>query len=369
MLSKNSICNRFPVVALSILVCGVACAEPLSVDDIIDRYVDAIGGRASIDAIENLVYTDGTYEEGDYKSDGDSTMSVARPWFKLVGDKENPGGYMEGYDGAAWEWFSDPSIVLRTVGAASEAIRHYAGVESPLVDYRDKGSSVELLGERELDERPVYVIRLTRRDGYVEQFYVNRDTYLINASSGEAPLHAFGEDITTVTRIADYRDVNGVLIAHRFVSIQIPSGSVVSSMQWESIRANLPLPEDWFSPPDFERTPLQHFIESLFGQRSDLDSVMWTYNEFVHAFPDVDTSNAVNVAGFQILKMGDIETAVALLEQNARDYPTSASTRFGLGRAYQTAGSLDRAREEYQAALDTDSSYERAKNALAAIAD
>jgi tetratricopeptide (TPR) repeat protein len=96
---------------------------------------------------------------------------------------------------------------------------------------------------------------------------------------------------------------------------------------------------------------------------------MWTYNEFVRAYPDVDTSSAVNIAGFQILKMGDIETAVALLEQNALDYPASASTRFGLGRAYQTAGSLDRARAEYRAALDADSSYERAKSALAAIAD
>jgi len=369
VLSKNSICNRFPAVALLTLVCGIVSAEPLSVDDIIDRYIDAIGGRASIDAIDNLVYTGGTYEEGDYKSGGDSTMSVARPWFKLVGDKENPGGYMEGYDGAAWEWFSNPAIVLRTVGAASEAIRHYAGVESPLIDYGDKGSTAELLGESELDGRPVHVIRLTRRDGYVEQFYIDRDTFLINASSGEAPLHAFGEDITTVTRIADYRDVNGVLIAHRFVSIQIPSGRVVSSMQWGRVESNLPLPDDWFSPPKFERTPLQHFIESLFGQRSDLNSVMWTYSEFVRAYPDLDTSSAVNIAGFQILKMGEIETAVALLEQNALDYPTSASTRFGLGRAYQMAGLLGRAREEFQAALDADSSYERAKSALADIAD
>ena len=138
--------------------------------------------------------------------------------------------------------------------------------------------------------------------------------------------------------------------------------------------------EDFRPPPDwdqgsefhgggFEDAEFSDFFESLFGQRADLDSVMWTYSEFVRAYPDVDTSSAVNVAGFQILKMGDIETAVALLQQNARDYPTSASTRFGLGRAYQAAGSLDRAREEYQAALDADSSYERAKSALAAIVD
>ena len=333
-----------------LLAGGIVCAESLSVDDIIARHIEAIGGRANIATIENIVYSDGSYEEGDYQSNGDSTMSVARPWFNLVGDQNDPGGYMEGYDGSAWEWFADPGIVLRTVGPASEAIRHYAGIENPLVDYRDKGSTAELLGESELDDRRVHVIRLTRRDGFVEKFYIDLNTYLVNASGGEAPLHAFGEDVARITRISDYRDVAGVMIAHRFESVEIPSGKPVSSMQWGRIEANHRLPDSWFSPPDFERTPLQHFIESLFSQRSDRNSVMWTLEEFTRAYPDVDTSDAVNVAGFQILKMGDIETAVVLLERNARDYPMSPSTRFGLGRAYQTAGRLDRARQEYRAA-------------------
>lgn len=353
--------------AVMLLVCAPGNAEKEDVDAIIDRFIEAVGGREKIDATDNLVYSGGTYEEGEYRSDGDASMSVARPWFKLVGDKNDPGDYMEGYDGAAWEWFADPGVVVRTVGAASAAIRHYAGVEHPLVDYGRKGSVAEFLGDSKLDGRTVHVIRLTRRDGFVEQFYIDAESSLINASSGKAPLHAFGKDVATITRIADYRDVDGLLVPHRFISVEMPSGRTISSMQWGRIAANQALPDGWFSPPSFSRTRLQHFIESLIGQRDDLRSVMWTHDEFVRSNPQADIADAVNVAGFQILKIGQVGTAVVLLEANAMRYPAHPGTRFGLGRAYQTAGEIAAARDEYRAALEADENHERSRRALAAL--
>lgn len=364
---NNQILSRPLLAAILFIACTNVLPQALHVDDVIDRFVDAIGGRDRIGAVDNLAYSKGQYEEDDFRSNGNSTMSLGRPWFKLVGDKNSPGGYMEGYDGAAWEWFANPGVVIRTVGAASAAGRHYAGVEHPLVDYREKGSTVQLLGESEFDGRPVHVIRLARRDGFVEQFYIDHETFLINASGGAAPIHAFGKDVARITRIADYRDVGGVLIAHRFEAAEVPSGRTLSSMQWGSIEANRPLPDDWFSPPDFERAPLQHFIESLYGQRADPDAVRWTYDEFVRAYPNIDTSEAVNFAGYQVLKMGDVDVALTLLEQNVRDYPDSSSARFELGRAFGTAGNPRAARDEYRKALEIDPENKNAAKALDAL--
>jgi hypothetical protein len=340
-----------------------------TVDDVIGRFVEAIGGRAAVDAVDNLVYSNGTYAEGDFTSDGDATMSLARPWFKLVGDKTRQGTYMEGYDGAAWEWFADPGVVLRTTGAASAAIRHYAGVEHPLFDYRQKGSMAELLGESELDDRPVHVVRLTRRDGFTEQFYIDSETGLVIASSAAAPIHAFGAEVSQVTHISDYRNVDGIRVPHRFISTEVPSGRELSSMQWGRIEANLELPDDWFVPPAFERTPLQQFIENLFGQRSDAAALLWTYHEFRRANPDIDTETAVNFAAYQVLKMGGVDTAITLLTENVRAYPNRAGARFELGRAFDTAGDPASARESYGEALAIDPEHKRAKRALAALAE
>lgn len=343
----------------------------LAVDQIIDRHIQARGGLERIKAIQNLVYSNGQYQEADYLSDGTASMSLGRPFLKLVGDKNNtnnfPNGFMEGYDGSAWEWFGDPGIVIRTVGEASEAIRHYAGVDGPLVDYKAKGSTARLVGEVELDGHDVYVIELTRRDDFVEQFYINKETFLIDASGGSAPIHAFGDDVISLTRIGDYRAVAGVQIPHRFGSVQLPSGETLSSMQWGKVEANVDLPDDWFSPPKFERNAYQLFIEHMFGQRDDIGAVMWTYHEFRLAYPDVDTSDAAQIAGYQILKMGQIENAIALLEQNARDYPNGANAHFGLGRAYQTAGRMVDARASFERALQLDPEHERAARGLSAL--
>jgi hypothetical protein len=256
-------------------------------------------------------------------------------------------------------------VVIRTVGPASAAIRHYAGVESPLVDYAAKGSTIRMLEETVLDGEPVARVELTRRDGFVERFYFDTKTGLVVASGGAAPIHAFGEDVTSLTRISDYRPVAGVRIAHRFVSVRMPAGEELSSMQWRKIEGNVDLPEDWFSPPEFRRTALQAFIENLYGQRSDVDSVMWTYHEFRRFRPEVNTSDAVNVAGYQILKVGDVLQAIALLEQSVSDNPGSADSHFGLARAYRTAGRLDEARAGFERALLVEPEHERAKRALA----
>jgi tetratricopeptide (TPR) repeat protein len=271
---------------------------------------------------------------------------------------------MEGYDGMAWEWFENPGVVIRTVGEPAEAIRHYAGVESPLVDYKQKGSIARIIGETMLDDRPVTVIQLTRRDEFVEQFYIDRETYLIVASGYEAPIHAFGNDVVRLSRFSDHRTVAGTKIPHRSESIELPSGASLDAMQWGSIKANQDLPDDWFSPPDFERTPMRSFIEQLYLQRVDTNAMMWIYHEFRLANPKVNTSDAANIAGFQSLKTGATDAAIVLLEQNARDNPGAVDARFGLGRAYRTAKRLDDARREFAAALAIDPDNARAKAAL-----
>jgi tetratricopeptide (TPR) repeat protein len=156
-------------------------------------------------------------------------------------------------------------------------------------------------------------------------------------------------------------------VPHRFVSTEVPSGRELSSMQWGRIEANRELPEDWFAPPDFARTPLQQFIENLFGQRSDTDALLWTYHEFRHANPGIDTETAVNFAGYQVLKMGEVATAIALLTENVAAYPERVGAHFELGRAFDAAGDPAKARKAYGEALDIDPEHERAKRALAAL--
>ncbi|MBT5073901.1 MAG: tetratricopeptide repeat protein [Kordiimonadaceae bacterium] len=339
-------------------------AEELTVDQIIEGHIKAIGGIENIKELNNLVYSGGTYQEGDFTGNGNASMSLARPYFKLVGNKNARDSYMEGYDGSAWEYYSSQGVVIRTVGPPSEAIRHYAGVEHPLVNYRAKGSKAEIVSEVQYEGSDVVVIKLTRMDGFEEFFYIDQQNYQLKASSAVIPIHAFGEAISQITKISDYRNIGGVMIAHRFEAVQMPEGNVLSSMQWGKIEANTPLAEDWFSPPELDKKPAQQFAEKLYEQRSDINSVMWTYKNFRQSYPEINTNKMSNFAGFQMLKMGEIETSIALLEQNAQDYPDQSDARFELGRAYLSADRNNDARAQFNLALEFDPKNDQAKREL-----
>jgi tetratricopeptide (TPR) repeat protein len=109
-------------------------------------------------------------------------------------------------------------------------------------------------------------------------------------------------------------------------------------------------------------------MDQIFQERDDADAVRWTYHDFRNAYPAIDTEAAMEIIGYQVLKMGNTASAVALLEDNRRDYPNSAATHFGLGRAYRSAGRTGDARAEFERALSIDPKHERARKALAEIA-
>lgn len=346
---------------------ALAQAHATDVDTIVARHIEAHGGAAAIKRIRSLVFSEGRYSEPGYTGDGKAVMMLMRPYYKLVGHPERSPDFMEGYDGAAWEWFKEPGLVIRTVGAASAALRHFADVEGPFLDYRSKGHTVELLGTETIDGRPTYKVRLAMMDGYTTDFFIDRRTYLVVGSRHTAPVHAFGAAVTSHTRFADNRKVAGVLFPFRSEEVEIATGKVLNAMQWGRIEANADIPARWFSPPEFERTRLQTLMEQLYIQRDDPQAVLWTYHNFRRAYPGEDTREAAEVAGFQSLKMGAIDSAIALLERNAADHPNAANSAFGLGRAYATAKRYAEARAEFQRALRLESGNERATKALAEL--
>lgn len=339
----------------------------INVETIVARHLEARGGAEALRAIRSLIFSEGRYSEPGYQGDGQAVMMLMRPYYKLVGHPERTPDMMEGYDGAAWEWYKDPGIVLRTVGSASAAIRHFADVEGPFLDYRGKGHKVELIGTEQIDGRPAYQVRLTMMDGYATDNFIDAQSYLIVATRHTAQVHAFGKAVRSQTRMEDDRRVAGVLFPFRSKEVEIATGKVLNAMQWGRIEANVDIPVRWFSPPEFERTRIQTLIEQLYTQRSDPQAMLWTYHHFRRAYPQQDTRVAAEVAGFQSLKMGAVDGAIALLERNAADHPDAADSAFGLGRAYAAAKRIPEARAQFQRALKLDPGHARATRALAEL--
>ena len=351
---------------LSLVLAAAPAQAAPSADEIVAHYVDAIGGQAACDAIQNVIIR-GTYTEN---SESDpARLARMRPFYKLVGDPlKRSTEFEEGYDGSAWEFYGDPGIVLRTVGPAAAAARHGLYILGNLVDYKKQGSTVSLIGTAKIDGRDAYQLRVHMMDGFEQDEFVDVRTWLIVADRKVAKVHAFGADIPSETRWSDYRRVNGVLFAFRNSEVEIATGKPLNEFQIKTIEVNLNLAPSMFMPPAIKRTPVQILMDQLFQERADTEAVLWTYHDFRDAYRQADTDDAIQVIGYQILKMGDGPSATALLEHNAADYLKSSGAAFALGRAYRTAGRTDDAKREFERALSLDSNNKRARNALADIA-
>jgi len=338
-----------------------------TVEEIIARHASARGGHDRLASVRSIIYR-GTYREGDHVSPH-AAMALMRPYYKLVGDPENPNpGFAEGYDGSAWEFYGDDlGVVIRTVGAASAAARHVTRIGGVLIDAEEAGSTVAFKGEDQIEGRKAYRLLVRMQDGFEQEELIDAETWLLVAERKAAPVHAFGRDVKSEDRIGDYRSVDGILFPFSHREVDLATGRVLNELTWASITLNRDLDPIVFSPPTFTRTPLQHFLEQLYAERSDVGAVLWTYRDFRKARPAVDTRQGVEFVGYQMTKMGDHQGAIALLEANEKDYPNAGTAAFALGRSYAAAGDSSRARAAFRRALAIDPKLERAASALKAL--
>jgi Tetratricopeptide repeat len=336
-----------------------------SVDEITERHLQALGGREKIDAVHSVIERL-EYREGSHVNQH-AFIARMRPYYKTIGDpKDKNQEINEGYDGSAWEYYADPGVVIRTVGAAAAAARHGTEIIDSLVDYKSLGTRIKVVGAETFAGTPAYKLHVIFADGFEKDLFVDQQSFLIIGDRRSAPIHAFGAPVNSENRISDYRSVNGVWFPYSIQEIEISTGRELNSNTVQSITVNQQLDKSFFSPPEYQRTPLQQMLEQLYLERTDPVCVMWTYRGF-RAANDVDTREGVEFIGYQMAKMGDFNGAIELLAANAADYPKSASAEFGLGRAYKAAGNLENARLHFQKALGIDPTFRKATDGLDAL--
>jgi len=331
----------------------------------VQRYIAARGGIEKIQAVRSLIL------RGPRRPDGrpGRFMARARPFYYLVGEPSPTRDFAEGFDGAAWEFYADPGLVIRTTDAPAAASRHTGYFDDPLVSSLQPGWKLELLGADTVGGRPAYRLRATYPDGFLNEIFVDRETWLISASRKAAPIHAVGAAVETETRVSDWRDVNGALFPMRFSEHVVATGEPLSDVSggWATVEANVALPLEYFSPPPEPKTPLARMLNAVYALRlMPTDALGW-YHDFRRdaATAGIDTEAGIEAVGYQCLKNGAVETAILLLEENLREHPRSAAAHFGLGRAYRTAGRERDAVAHFRLALAIDPTHRRASEALA----
>ena len=248
--------RAFAAAAVSILgfLPAVAQDTPLTVDQIIQKHTEALGGLEKLKAIETVTIT-GTAALMGGQMGAPITIRMKRPAFLRMDMHIQERTFVQSFDGATgWTLnsFSGPASPQRLSEEDAKTARDNADfVEGSLVGYESKGTSVELLGQEAVDSKPAYKLKLTKKGGTVEYVFLDASSFLPVKTSGRRK--QIGKEVDYESMPSDYRAVHGVVMP--FTVRQKLNGRDSMEVSILNVDVNTPIDDAIFRIPEQPREP------------------------------------------------------------------------------------------------------------------
>lgn len=233
-------------IALTAVLLLPGAVSPQTVDEVIARNVQARGGLEKLHAIKTLRLTARITEEdirAMYVQEMKRDDKIRRN-FSIQGMTR-----IQAYDGhTAWRvnpfgGRKDPELVSAD---ESKPLVDAADIEGPLVDYKQKGHTAELLGRDSVEGTDCYKIKLTLKSGDVRLYYLDADSFI--EIKYESQTKVRGAIQYSETMLGDYEQVAGVYFP--FAIESGPKGSEErTKFTVEKIELDVPLDDSLFSLP------------------------------------------------------------------------------------------------------------------------
>ncbi len=161
---------------------------------------------------------------------------------------------VQAYDGET-AWTINPFMGAMDAQKMSEAeAKQFTEeeFESPFMNYKEKGHTVELVGEKEVEGAETYELKLTKANGNVEYHYFDKENYVVimtKKAISDGPQK--GQDVETY--LSDYQEVDGIYFPY-FIETKI-AGQPFSKITIESVEINPEVDMAMFDYPKKETAP------------------------------------------------------------------------------------------------------------------
>lgn len=229
----------------SVLLAAPAAAQ--TADEIIAKYVVAIGGMDKIKAVHTLrrtgKYVGGGGFEAAVTQENKRSNEVREEFLlqDLVG--------VNAYDGKSG-WKIEPWNGKKDAESLGEeemkSILEDADFDGPLIDYKQKGYRVRLAGNDDIEGTDVFKLEVAYPNGTTQNYYIDQDTYVpIKIDTKRMVRGAEREYETTV---GDYKQVAGWYLPYSIETI-VKGSSDKSQVLYEKIEANVTIDDSRFRRP------------------------------------------------------------------------------------------------------------------------
>ena len=230
-------------ILFGILFLAGAVLSAQTADDVISKYLDAIGGKKTIDNIKTMV-VEGTMEvqgmEGAMKTttlNGKAVkVEIDMMGSTIVNCITDQGG-----------WAINPMMGSTTPedmpADQYNAAKYQIHIAGPFSTYPGNGFKVEVLGKEAVGDATAVRLKFTSPEETVSEHFFDTDTgHLIKSIEGGD----MGENVTTFT---DFRKVDGFVTPHS-MEVSAAGGQAIINMTVDKVEVNPQVDEAIFKRPE-----------------------------------------------------------------------------------------------------------------------
>jgi len=226
----------------------VVQAEDLTLDSVLEGYIEAKGGMEVIDSMKTM-RTSGKMTMGAMEAPFAFTYKAPNKihtTFEIQGMKG-----IQAYDGEmGWQvmpFMGKPDAVELSEDELKQ-VKDQADIEGPLVNHKDKGIELELMGKTEIEGTPVIEVKATKPNGDVVHVFLDEE-YMIEVMT-RSKMKMMGQEVEAETYFSDYKEVgeNNVPVAHS-MAVKM-NGAVVQNLSFDQVEVNIDVADSLFAMPE-----------------------------------------------------------------------------------------------------------------------
>lgn len=224
---------------------AVAGAQTPSADELVAKNLAARGGEDKLKALSSARLVGNLSLQG---MDMPITILTKRP-NKMKQEMSMQGQtIIQAFDGTT-VWAVNPmmgSTAPQVVeGGPADAVKAQSIFDGPLVGYKDRGDTLEVVGPADIDAVKTWKLKLSRKDGKTMHIFLDAETGL--EKRWTATMDQNGVTMEIETNMADYQATDGVKVARSLRTMM--GGQQMAAVTFTTVEFNVPVDDAVFAMP------------------------------------------------------------------------------------------------------------------------
>jgi len=212
-------------------------------DQIIDKYVQAIGGKAAVQRVTSIVMK-GTFEAPAFGASGTvERYSKAPNKLAIVVEVGGFGTVQSVFNGTTG-WSQDPQNGMRDLAGKELA---QTKVEADIyrdIKLKEIYPKMTVTGKDKVADRDAYVVEASSPDAGSAKLYFDAQNGLLVRN--DSTNYNGTEEVPTQTLLEDYKDVDGLKVP---MTIRQTNPNISFILKFNEVKSNVPVEDSKFNKP------------------------------------------------------------------------------------------------------------------------